>query len=297
VRLRPAEPLEDLLARLQLEQAALSGAHHAGLGEVQRAAGLGPLFDTLQVLRNTPADEAERAQATAALGVRAISGADSTHLPLTFTTDRGDALGFEWTYRPGVFDRAQVQQISAHVVAVLEQFATDAAAAVGRIEAPGAADERARAAARCAGNSQRLPSATVADMLAERAATAPGDIALVCGEQRLTYGELEARSNRLARALLARGAGPGHIVALALPRGPDIVAALFAVLRTGAAYLPLDPGYPAERLELMLADARPLCLLTTSKTARASRAATRSAWSTPPTSSTRRARRARRRAS
>ncbi len=263
VSLRPAEPLAAFLHRLQREQAALIGVHHASLGDVQRAAGLGPLFDTLQVLRNTPVDEEGRARAAAALGVRGISGADSTHLPLTFTTDRGEALAFEWTYRPDVFDRARVEAISAHVVAVLEQFAGGAGLPVGRIEPPAAADERRRIRAQSAGRAQPLPYTTIADMLDERAAMVPDELALVCGDERLTYAELDARINRLARLLLAHGAGPERVVALALPRNADIVAALFAVLQTGAAYLPLDPGYPADRLELMLADAAPVCLLTT----------------------------------
>jgi amino acid adenylation domain-containing protein len=266
VSLRPAEPLAAFLRRLQLEQAALIGVHHASLGDVQRAAGLGPLFDTLQVLRNTPVDEDGRARAAAALGVRDISGADSTHLPLTFTTDRGEALCFEWTYRPDVFDRARVEAISAHVVAVLEQFAGGAELPVGRIEPPATADERRRIRAQSAGREQPLPNTTIADMLDERAAMVPDELALVCGDERLTYAELDARINRIARLLLAHGAEPERVVALALPRGADVVAALFAVLQTGAAYLPLDPGYPADRLELMLADAAPTCLLTTAAT-------------------------------
>ncbi len=237
--------------------------HHASLGDVQRAVGLGPLFDTLQVLRNTPAAEESRSRAATALGVRDISGADSTHLPLTFTTDRGEALRFEWTYRPDVFDRARVEAISAHVVAVLEQFAGGAELPVGRIEPPAAADERRRIRAQSAGRGQPLPYATIADMLDERAAAVPHELALVCGDERLTYAELDGRINRLARLLLAHGAEPERVVALALPRRADIVAALFAVLQTGAAYLPLDPSYPADRLELMLADAAPICVLTT----------------------------------
>jgi len=263
INLRPAESLATFLRRLQLEQAALIGVHHASLGDVQRAVGLGPLFDTLQVLRNTPVDEHARARAAATLGVRAISGADSTHLPLTFTTDRGEALRFEWTYRPDVFDRARVEAISAHVVAVLEQFARGADLPVGRIEPPAAAGKRRSIRVQSAGREQPLPHATIAEMLGERATAVPHELALVCGDERLTYAELDARINRFARLLLAHGAQPERVVALALPRSADLVAALFAVLRTGAAYLPLDPGYPADRLELMLADAAPVCLLTT----------------------------------
>src|SRR5690606_26078063 len=87
--------------------------------------------------------------------------------------------------------------------------------------------------------------------------------ALVCGDERLTFGELDARIDSIARLLRAGGAGPERVVALALPRSPDLVAALFAVMRTGAAYLPLDLELPPARLSAMVADARPLCVVTT----------------------------------
>ncbi|MBO1417283.1 amino acid adenylation domain-containing protein, partial [Streptomyces sp. FH025] len=82
------------------------------------------------------------------------------------------------------------------------------------------------------------------------------------GTLRLDFRELNARANRLARLLLARGAGPGDLVALALPRSPEMVIALLAVLKTGAAYLPVDPQYPADRIAHMLDDAAPVQVLT-----------------------------------
>src|SRR5207247_7748872 len=78
----------------------------------------------------------------------------------------------------------------------------------------------------------------------------------------LTYAELEARANRLAHELIERGAAPEQIVALALPRSVDIVVAQLAVAKAGAAFLPVDPAYPAERIAFMLADARPVLVLT-----------------------------------
>ena len=267
VVLRPAEPVAELLARVQLEQAALIPHHHAGLGDVQRAAGLGPLFDTLQVLRNTPTDEAARSHATEALGVLGIGSADSTHLPLTFTTERGEQLEFELTYRPDLFERAEVRDIADRVVAVLAAIAADPGRAVGRIDAGHGERERERLLEHAAAGVRPLPADTVAELLDDRAALIGGELALVCGDERLTYAELTARVNRLARLLIARGAGPERVVALALPRSADMVVALFAVLQTGAAYLPLETELPADRLALMLADAAPMFVLATTATA------------------------------
>ncbi|NBH09665.1 amino acid adenylation domain-containing protein, partial [Amycolatopsis sp. SID8362] len=94
-------------------------------------------------------------------------------------------------------------------------------------------------------------------LFAAQVARTPDATALVFGSERLSYAELDTRATTLARALLGRGAGPERVVAVALPRSADLVVALLAVLKTGAAYLPLDRNHPAERVELMLTDARP----------------------------------------
>ncbi|HLU74923.1 MAG TPA: amino acid adenylation domain-containing protein [Nonomuraea sp.] len=108
-----------------------------------------------------------------------------------------------------------------------------------------------------------LPS--VFELFGRHAATTPDKTALVAGDERLTYGELDDAVNRLAARLAAAGAGPGTLVALCAAKSPAFVAAMLAVLRTGAAYLPLDPGHPPARLELVLADSGAALLLTESE--------------------------------
>ncbi|MEV6616710.1 amino acid adenylation domain-containing protein [Streptomyces sp. NPDC051051] len=103
---------------------------------------------------------------------------------------------------------------------------------------------------------------TLTELFEEQAARVPGRTAVTCGDEHLTYAELNAEANRLARLLAERGAGPGRVVALALERGPRLLPALLAVLKTGAAHLPLDPGHPAERLRLVVEDAAPVALVT-----------------------------------
>ncbi|WP_030864711.1 non-ribosomal peptide synthetase [Streptomyces sp. NRRL S-37] len=103
---------------------------------------------------------------------------------------------------------------------------------------------------------------TLTELFEERAAAGPERTAVTCGDERLTYAELNAEANRLARLLTEHGAGPGRTVALALERGVRLLPALLAVLKTGAAYLPLDPGHPAERLRLVVEDAAPVVLVT-----------------------------------
>ncbi|WP_405503701.1 amino acid adenylation domain-containing protein [Streptomyces anulatus] len=109
--------------------------------------------------------------------------------------------------------------------------------------------------------------ACLPELFEARAAAAPDAPAATLGGTEWSYAELNARANRLAHELIARGAGPERIVAIALPRSLDLLAALLAVAKTGAAYLPLDPAQPAARLAFVLADAAPVLLVTDRATA------------------------------
>ncbi|MFF2142911.1 amino acid adenylation domain-containing protein, partial [Kitasatospora sp. NPDC058190] len=111
--------------------------------------------------------------------------------------------------------------------------------------------------------------ALLPQLLAEQVTATPDAVAVVAEGATLTFRELDRQANRLAHEILAHGGGPGTLVAVALPRTVELPVALLAVLRTGAAYLPLDPEYPASRLDFMLRDARPAVLLTTRATAEA----------------------------
>ncbi|MCX7221832.1 MAG: AMP-binding protein, partial [Burkholderiales bacterium] len=107
------------------------------------------------------------------------------------------------------------------------------------------------------------PKQTLASLFDEQALRTPSLIAINFGDIQLTYEELNARADRLARYLIQHGAGPEKIVAVLLDRSPDMIIALLAVLKSGAAYLPLDPDYPASRLEFMVSDSQACALVTT----------------------------------
>ncbi|MFD5445632.1 amino acid adenylation domain-containing protein [Streptomyces tendae] len=107
-----------------------------------------------------------------------------------------------------------------------------------------------------------LPPTTLVGPIEAQAARTPDATALVFADITLTYAELNTRANRLARHLQALGAGPGTVVAVSVPRSVELVVTLLAVLKAGAAYLPLDPDYPAARLTYMLRDAAPVCAVT-----------------------------------
>ncbi|MEU5540116.1 AMP-binding protein, partial [Streptomyces sp. NPDC020362] len=114
-----------------------------------------------------------------------------------------------------------------------------------------------------------VPDADPTELIEAQAARTPHATAVLFEGQHLTYAGLNARANRLARALVARGAGPEALVAVSLPRSLDLPVALLAVLKTGAGYVPLDPDYPAERVRYILDDARPALLLDADRLAEA----------------------------
>lgn len=106
-------------------------------------------------------------------------------------------------------------------------------------------------------------------MVEWQAARVPDAVAVVCDERALSYRELNERANRLARLVIERGAGPGDLVGIALDRSEDLVVAALAVMKAGAAYLPVDPGYPTERIAYTLHDARAAVVITHSAMAAA----------------------------
>ncbi|MCH0541874.1 amino acid adenylation domain-containing protein [Streptomyces sp. MUM 203J] len=277
VSLAPDEPLLALLRRMQSERAAVMPYEYVGLGTLQQETGHRRLFDTLFVLRS--ADGEDRAAALRQRhGITDVSNVDGTHFPLTLIVTPETRLRVTLAARPDLFDADAAITILARFAQVLERIAAALAAPDGASATWAGVDlllpaERRSLEAGWAGSREPVPNETIADMLATQVARTPDAVALVFGDRALTYAELDAHINRLARLLLARGAGPEKVVALALPRSIDMVAALFAVLRTGAAYLPMDLDHPADRLRMMAEDTGPLCLVSTTAVAPALRGA------------------------
>nr|WP_232666957.1 non-ribosomal peptide synthetase [Pseudonocardia sp. TRM90224] len=258
VRWSPADPVADVLLRHQGEQAELLGHQYLGLADVASLAGAEQLFDVLFVFENFPPGAGEeRALRITGTGESVEA---RTHFAASLQVFPGEQLALRLQYDERRITPARARRLRDVFLSVLGQLAADPDRLVGRLELVGEA-ERTALEAGWAGTARPVPPLTVAELLAERAAAQPDVVALVCDGERLTFAEFDARINQLARLLLAHGAGPEAIVALALPRSLDMVVALFAVLRTGAAYLPLDLDHPAERWAVMLADARPVCVL------------------------------------
>ncbi|MFE6778221.1 amino acid adenylation domain-containing protein [Streptomyces sp. NPDC057702] len=180
--------------------------------------------------------------------------------------DRADGAGLRVDYdgNPRLYaegDLADHQRRFLHLLATLVDPDTDPGAPLGELAVLTPA-ERVLTLTDFNDTARALPPTTLIGPIEYRAARVPDAPALVFGDQTLTYAQLNARANQVARRLTELGVRPGVLAAVALPRSVDLVVALLAVLKAGGAYLPLDPDYPADRLAYTLRDAGPACVLT-----------------------------------
>ncbi|PMS11334.1 non-ribosomal peptide synthetase, partial [Trinickia caryophylli] len=271
----PAAPVAGWLAALQRSHAALRELEHTPLASLQQWAGAsgGALFDSLLVFENYPLDEAFRGE-RAALGLRAIDAYSRTHLPLTLVVaprhgmgvDAGsggsgaDALRLEWHWRTGRVSADGVARLAAHFERVLDRL-------VGLIEKNG--DARLRDVARDEAPAAEpgatavlpVPFEPVTARIDAQASARPNAVAIAfTGDDgtrtALTYLELATWSARIAHACgPALAHGGERRIGVAMTRTPALVAAILGVLRAGAAYVPLDPAYPDDRLRDIALDA------------------------------------------
>ncbi|MFZ2528974.1 MAG: amino acid adenylation domain-containing protein [Rhodococcus sp. (in: high G+C Gram-positive bacteria)] len=167
-------------------------------------------------------------------------------------------LDVEIAYATDLYDRGSVRDMQVGLLRLLHDITTDDSVAVGDLELL-SAPERTTILERWSGTDATdgpfSDDATIVSLFERRVAETPDAVAIVSGTDRPTYRELSGRVNRIARELISAGVGPGVRVAVVLPRSTDLVTALLAVLTAGGAYVPIDPSYPADRIETVLTDA------------------------------------------
>ncbi len=271
VRADPAEPLAAFFTRLQDEQTALMDHQFLGLTDIQRRSGLGTLFDTLVLFENFPVDAAVLDAAVAGVRVSSAGARDATHYPVTLAATSAETLLMRLSYRPDLFDAGTVAALADRLVRIFTAIAEDPAQRVGALDLLDPA-ERRRVLVEWNDTAHEVAPATLPELFEAWAARAPERTAVVFEGERLSYGELNTRANRLARLLVERGAGPERFVALAVPRSVELIVSLLAVLKSGAAYVPVDPDHPADRIAYVLQQSRPALLLTTAAVEAAVRA-------------------------
>ncbi|MFF3847788.1 amino acid adenylation domain-containing protein [Streptomyces sp. NPDC002328] len=213
-----------------------------------------PLFDVLFQLHP------EQLDTLPLEGVRTASldtanGTAKFDLSLAVTEHPGGLTG-TLSYASDLFDHATMERFAGHYARLLRSAAADPETPLSRLEVLSEAERAALLGANDAPGGREFPTraATLHALVEEQARRRPGAVAVTCAGRSTTYGELDADANRLARRLRELGAGAGSTVAVMTGRGTRTVAAVLAVLKAGAAYVPVDPGQPAERVRTVLAD-------------------------------------------
>ncbi|MBT2383977.1 non-ribosomal peptide synthetase [Streptomyces sp. ISL-11] len=227
-----------------------------------------PLFQVMLAWQSVPdAEFAMGPGLTARMGT-VPSGTAKFDLTLNAGERPGGGITGFLEYRTDLFDAATAEALSTHLARLLAAAAADPDTPIGRLPLLDDAERHRSLVEWNTGTPAPEPvKQTLVELYEDAARRHPGRTAVTCEGTGLTYAELSARANRLARLLTARGIGPGSIVALALPRSPELVTGLLAVAKSGAAYLPMDPDYPADRLAYMLRDAAPAAVVTDTATA------------------------------
>ncbi|AGZ43003.1 non-ribosomal peptide synthetase [Actinoplanes friuliensis] len=259
IKLDPGATVVAALRRLQDGQVRVMDHQYLGLSEIQRLGGHGELFDTLTIFENYPLGDSLPASGD---GLR-VTGAevrDCAHYPLTLTARPGERMHLDLEYRGDLFDPAAAALLLARLERVLTRIcdAPDAALATTDVLSPA---ERQTILRGWNDTDAPVPAGTITGLLDEQVRRTPDAAALVASGRQWSYTELQEWSHGLAGVLHEHGVGPGDLVALALPRALT-VPALFGVLASGAAYLPLDLEQPADRIAGMLDDAAPALLIT-----------------------------------
>ena len=261
-------PFRDLLARVR---EAASGAYaHQDLPletvlqamQPDRKAGNAAPFSVMFQVQNLPEPQLE----FAGLTLRASRGGLQSQLAteifdLSLVMEPGEAGIDAWViYNDRLFESATMERLLAQLEILLAGAATTPERTLDELPLI-SPEERAEVLAW--GTAVAVPPVLPVHLAFERQAReTPDTIALVAGDEQLTYAELDARADRLAHHLRSLGVGPETLVAICQERSPALIASLFAVLKAGGAYVPLDPGYPRERLDYILADTAAPVLVT-----------------------------------
>jgi amino acid adenylation domain-containing protein len=252
------------LQALQAEQAVQETHAHFGLTAAQALTPFAgtPLFEALFVYANYPVSQGERK--FGALQIQGVGGEDGAHYPVSLSVIPSEQLTMRLSFDRSRIDQAQGEQLIKRLGELLRALPSHAQTSLRAVPLL-QSQERAQLLAQATGASVDVaqPTQTLPDLFGEQVLRHPDAVAVVYASQSLSYAELDARANQMARVLIAKGVGPDQLVAIMLERSPEMIVALLAIVKAGGAYLPLDPDYPAARLEFMLSDSQARVLITT----------------------------------
>ena len=240
----PTTTIADLLDQLQRAHNDTLEHQHLALNEIHRATGHDQLFDTLFVYENYPLDTTALLN-THELTITEFTTREYNHYPLTMQAIPGTELGLRVEFDTDVFDPDSIATLIERLQKVLVAMTADPGQ---RLSAIDVLDTEEHTHLDEIGNRATLirpapEPVSIPELFADHVTRSPEAVAIRCGEHSWTYRELEEAANRLAHLLAGHGAGPGQCVALLFTRSAEAIVAILAVLKTGAAYLPIDPAH------------------------------------------------------
>ncbi|RMH66208.1 MAG: amino acid adenylation domain-containing protein [Calditrichaeota bacterium] len=267
VETRPSAETDDWLRDIQKQAVAMRDFEYSPLADVQRQSGIkghAPLFESILVFENYPVEE-EMAKQKRTVSFSGFGGYEQTNFPLTLLVGIRDNWVIEASYQTQRFSADLINRMLAHLKNLLISFAQN-------ITAPLAAhsclsgEEYNTLLARSVGPAKSYdPNAYIIPAFENTAQRLPDHPALIFENQSIPYATFHTAVNNLAKNLTDAGVRPEDRVAVFMERSPEMVTALYAVMKCGAVYVPVDPTNPAERIRYMLNDCQSKLLLTQDK--------------------------------
>jgi natural product biosynthesis luciferase-like monooxygenase protein len=267
VRIDPGLSTAELIAQVRAQQVGKRAHEHTPLADVHAAIGVqgGSLFDTCVVVNELHQGTRLR-QLGGAFGQRTFDLHDQTNFPLTLLVYGDPQVHCKLSYDPRVFDDTAVERVKTLLCELLAAIAADSSQAVADLPRM---PERERQLLTAWNDTERPypDDVTLADLFEAQVAATPDATALVFREHSVSYRQLHQRANEIAARLADIGVQPDDLVGVYIDRSVEMVVALLAIHKAGAAYVPMDPAYPAVRIAMMLEDSRAQVVLTHSRLA------------------------------
>lgn len=265
-RVAPGTHLVEWLQDLQLDAVEAREYQHAPLLEIQRWSDVPrgvSLFDSILVFENYPADDSLKRLGAEVSVQREHSVLSRTNYPLALLVEPGPELMLHMVYDVSRFDAEAVIRMLGHLEMILRSMVTHSSETLSQVSLLTPAERQQLISDWNSTDEEYESHLAVHHLFQQQAAATPEAVAVAFEDQQLTYAELNERSNQLARYLRTLGVGPETLAGIFIDRSIEMVVGLLGILKAGAAYVPLDPAFPKERLAFMIDDSRVRVLVTT----------------------------------
>ena len=265
-QLNAATPLKQWLHQLRDASSQINQYSHSRLVDIQGWSDIPrgqPLFESILVYENYPVDESLRQQESE-LAIDSVESLEKTHYPVTLYALPGESLTLKLAFQEHIGSTTEREQLLHQLTQILQKITDAEVEYLGDIGLLNQAEEREILQTAIV-NQETYKAQTVLELFAHQVNLTPNAPAVLNGTEWLTYSELDQKSNQIAHALKELGVTKETVVAVYLERQPELVTAWLGILKTGAAFQPLDPSFPEERLEYMLTDSGAEVIITENK--------------------------------